>query len=130
MITNNAQELGRAIENNQNEIIIEGDLAKKVVRIKATGPVAWVIAFGCVTAAIIAILRMPKAVASGPNGLIAEGVVLGTSAVGAVTILGVPATVAAVSIGVGARNKSALSKLRNNYILTKVKDSKVILRRK
>lgn len=130
MITNNAQELGQAIENNQNEITVEGDLARKVIRIIATGKVAWVIAFGAVAVAIIAILNMPMAAATGPTGLIAEGVVLSTAAIGAVSTLGVSATVAAVSIGVGARNKSVLSKLRNKYTITKINNSKIILKRK
>lgn len=130
MTTNNAQELGRAIESNQNEITVEGDLAKKIIRIKATGKVAWVIAGGAVAIGVIAIMNMPVAASTGPTGLIAESVVLGTTAIGAVSILGVSATITAVSIGVGARNKKVLDKLRNNYTMTTVNDSKIILRHK
>lgn len=130
MTTSNAQELGRAIESNQNEITVEGDLAKKIIRIKATGKVAWMIAGGAVVIGIIAVMNMPAAASTGPTGLIAEGVVLSTTAAGAVSILGVSATVTAVSIGVGARDHRALGKLRNNYAMTTINDAKIILRHK
>lgn len=130
MTTDNAQELGRAIESKQNEITVEGDLAKKIIRIKTTGKVAWVIAGGAIAIGVIAVMKMPVAASTGPTGLIAEGLVLGTTAAGAVSVLGVSATVTAVSIGVGARNKRALDELRNNYTLTIVNDRKIILRHK
>lgn len=39
---------------------------------------------------------------------------------GAVSVLGVSATVAAISIGVGARNKNAVNKLRKDYAIEKI----------
>lgn len=131
MTTGNAQELGKALNRNENEIIVEGDLANKVVKIKATGNVAWLVAGGAIAVAVIAVLTTPAATATtGPMGLIAESAVLGTAAVGAVGVLGVSTTVAAVSIGVGATSKFVLNKLRKNYSITKINDSKIILRRK
>lgn len=127
MTTNNAAELGKAIERNEKTIIIEGDLPKKVIRIKATGQVAWVIAGGTVVVAIVAILAMPAAPATGPAGLIAESVALGAGGAAAVSVLGVSATVAAISMGVGAKSKNVVKKLRDNYNIQKISDSKVIL---
>ena len=51
-----AADLGKAIKNGESEIAIEGDLAQKVIRIKATGNVAWAIALGAVTIGIAAVL--------------------------------------------------------------------------
>lgn len=36
-----AEELGKAIKNNEDTIEIEGNLKNEVFRIKATGKVAW-----------------------------------------------------------------------------------------
>ncbi len=48
----NEQELGEALKNDTDTIVIEGDLAKKVVRIRATGKVAWAIAIGAIAIAV------------------------------------------------------------------------------
>ncbi len=125
----NAMELGQAIEREDNTIVIEGDLRKKVVRIKATGKVAWLVAGGAIAVAIVAILAMPAATATGPFGLVAEGVALGAGGAGAVGVLGIPATVAAISIGVGAKSKKAINKLRDDYDM-KDSGNKLILTRK
>ena len=37
---NDSKGLGKALKDNEGEIIIEGDLKNKVLRIKATGKVA------------------------------------------------------------------------------------------
>ena len=48
----NEKELTEAINNGSSEIEIEGDLANKVIRIKATGKVAWAVAIGAIIVAI------------------------------------------------------------------------------
>ena len=53
------KELGEALKNDQDRIEIEGDLAKKVIRIKATGKIAWAIAAGAIAVAVIAVLATP-----------------------------------------------------------------------
>lgn len=45
MAISNEKDLGEAVNNEQDTIEIEGDLGKKVLRIKATGKVAWLVAF-------------------------------------------------------------------------------------
>ena len=52
MAINNEKDLGKAINDNQPYIEIEGDLVNKVMRIKATGKAAWIIAIGAVTVAV------------------------------------------------------------------------------
>lgn len=130
MTTNNAAELGKAIERNENSITVEGDLAKMTVKITGVGQVAWLIAGGAIAVAIVAILAMPAAPAAGSPGLIAESVALGAGGAAAVSVLGVSATVAAISMGVGAKSKNVVKKLRDNYNIQKISDSKVILTRK
>lgn len=132
----NAKELGKAVERNENTITIEGDLKNKVITIKATGNVAWLVAGGAITVAIVAILAMPATTATGTvagpiagAGLVAESVALGAGGAGAVGILGVSTTVTAISIGVGAKSRSAVNKLRNNYTM-KEYGNKLILTRK
>lgn len=133
---NNAKELGKALNRDENAIIIEGKLGDLVIKIKAVGNVAWLVAGGAITVAIVAILAMPTttvaSAVTGPvagMGLVAEGLALSAGGAGAVGVLGVSATVAAISIGVGAKNKNVLTKLRNNYTLTQL-NNKVILKRK
>ena len=107
----NPQELGKVVKKEPDEIIVEGDLANNVYKIKATGKVAWVIAFGAVAVAVIAVLTLPAG-AAGPAGLIADGVIAGvaaTTAAASIGVLGISATIAAIGIGVGARNANALN---------------------
>ena len=132
----NAMELGKAVDRNDNTIEIEGDLGKKVFKIKATGKVAWLVAGGAITVAIVAILAGSATVATAPAtgpvagvGLVAESVALSAGGAGAVGILGVSTTVTAISIGVGAKSWSAVNKLRNNYDMKK-SGNKLILTRK
>lgn len=126
-----AADLGKAIKNGENEIAIEGDLAQKVIRIKATGNVAWAIALGAVTIGIAAVLASPGVV-TGPAGIVVEGTLVTlatTTCAAAVAIWGVKTTVAAISIGVGGQNVKALRKLKDNYEITQKGSSKVIIRK-
>lgn len=132
-VVTNAQELGKEIKNDPDEIIVEGDLSKHVYRIKATGKVAWVIAFGAVAVAVIAVLTLPAGAVAGPAGLIAEGVIAGvatTTAAAAVGVLGFSATAAAIGIGVGARNANILKKIRDGYVIQNRTSNRIVLKRK
>ena len=56
----NEKELTEALRNESSEIEIEGDLANKVIRIKARGKVAWAVAIGAIgIIAGIIILKIP-----------------------------------------------------------------------
>jgi hypothetical protein len=127
------QELGREIKNGQEEIVIEGNLSAKVVRIMATGSVAWAIAFGAVGVAILSVLAAPAGIAAGAFGLVAESVmasIAATSATAAVSIWGLATTVSAVGIGVGARSVSALKRMKEEYkILCKNANSVTLIKK-
>lgn len=110
----NAQELGKAIKNGQDEITIEGSLKDQIIKIKATGKVAWVVALGVIGVAVVAIMTMPAAAPTGA-GFIADGAIVASTASAAVAVLGLTTTIAAVSICLGAKNKRVLETLYNDY---------------
>lgn len=119
------QELAEAIKNNEESIIIEGDLKNKVIRIKATGKVAWGVCAAALGAAIVFYLATPAAaVATTPvgGGMSFVGGVAATTM--AMTALGT-ATGAAVAIGVAAGGIGALNTLRDKYKIVE-KDNKHI----
>jgi len=93
----------------------------KVIRIKATGKVCWVVAIGAIGIVVLSILAVP---ATGGISTI-KGVI---AAPVAVTILGGSTTIAAVSIAVAAGGIGALNKLRK-YKIAERGDDKLILKR-
>ena len=112
------EELAEAIENNQESIEIEGNLATKVIKIKATGKIAWVIALGAIAIAVTTV------VLTGGTATPASAIVAG----GAVSILGLSTTVTAIAIAVAGRGVGILNKLRD-YEIVSNKDDKVILKK-
>lgn len=129
----NAKELGKAIKDKESTIIVEGDLSKKIIRIKAAGPVAWGICIGCIGIAITAILSMPAETVAGPA-------TLGTSTVmhfTAIPVAAAPAAITlgsavgpAIAIGVAAGGVGALTALRDKYKIAKKGQNYVELKRK
>lgn len=118
MVISTEKELGEALKNNQDSIEIVGDLSRKVLKIKATGKVAWAIAIGAIGIAII------LTVGSGGTAAPAAGFV----SVGAVSVLGVSAATSAVAIAIAAGGVGALNSLRQYKIVSK-SDNKVVLSR-
>lgn len=110
----NAQDLGKAINEGEDEIIITGDLKEKVIKIKATGKVAWAIAFGAIVVAVTAIMAMPAAAPTGV-GFVFDGALVASTAGAAVGVLGLSTTIAAVSICLGAKDKKVLTMLHKDY---------------
>ena len=124
MTVNNEKDLGEAVKNEQDTIEIEGDLGKKVLRIKATGKVAWIVAFGALGIAVAgALYPIPE-----PTTQVASKAFAATSAIGAVSILGVGTTATAISIAVAAGGVGVLNKLRR-YKIVSTSNNSVILKR-
>lgn len=120
MIVKNEKELGEALNRQDDTIEIEGDLADKVLRIKATGNVAWVVAIGAVGMAlacgVVVMMKKPSA----------QTVATGLAASGSVAMTGLgTATWTAVAIAAYAGGVSALKQLRK-YKITK-KDEKLLV---
>ena len=118
--------MGRKVNNGEDEITIEGDLAKKTIRIKATGKVAWAIAFGAIGVALVVAIGGAGA---GPAAPALEAIAI-TSAGGAVAVIGLPATVAALSMAFAVKNKKELNSLRDDYIIVSKTNNRVVLKRK
>jgi hypothetical protein len=112
-------DLGEALKNEQDTIEIEGNLKKKVLRIKATGNVAWAVAIGAIGVAVI--------IALGSGGTAAP--VSGIVGFGAVSVLGLSAATSAVAIAVAAGGVGALNMLRQYKIVSDSGD-KLVLSRK
>ena len=121
------KEFGEAIKNGEPTIEIEGDLANKTIRLRATGTVAWAIAFAAIgisaSAAIIAVKsRDPKTTTiSGAVAFAAAPVAVGT--------LGASVSTTALAIAVAAGGVGALSKVRS-YEEVERTDGRLILRKK
>lgn len=113
------KELGEALKNGKDTIEIEGDLKNKVLRIKATGKVAWAIALAAICIAVAVTLG------TGGAGAPASGVI----GAGAVSVLGFSAATSAVAIAVAAGGVGALNSLRR-YKITSQSGSKLVLSRR
>ncbi len=113
------KELGEAIKRQDDEIIIEGDLIKQVIKIRATGKVAWAVAIGAIAVAVTAVLSSGGTAAPGaiPVGFVA------------VSTLGVSATTSSVLIAVAAGGVGALNKLRS-YKTVSDTGNRLVLKRK
>ena len=116
-----AEELGKAIKNNVESIEIEGDLTSKVIRIKATGKVAWAVAIGGIAVSVAAIICAPStAGASTVAGIIASPVAIG--------VLGVSATCTAIAIAVATGGIAGLNMLRKYKIVSR-EGNKLVLKK-
>lgn len=116
---NSPKELAAAVNARQDTIVIEGDLAGKVIRIKLTGNIAWGIAIGAIGLSVVAILATP--VTGG-----ASNAAHFITAPAAVAILGGGPTVAAISIAVAAGGVSILNQLRAYSIVEQTADYVVL----
>jgi len=124
MTINNEEDLGEALKNEQDTIEIEGDLKNKVLRIKATGKVAWVVAIGAISVAIAGtVYPVPEPTTQGLSKAFAL-----TAAGGAVTILGISTTVAAISIAIAAGGVGGLKLLRR-YKVVEQSSEKLVLKK-
>lgn len=90
---------GKALHEEKDSIEIEGDFAKKVIRIKATGKVVWGILIGSLAIAIPLVI---VTVASGGTATPATAPVIMGVMGPSIAALGVGATYSAVSIATGA----------------------------
>lgn len=120
------KELAEALKKEQDEIVVEYDLAKKVVRIKAMGKVAWgacIVALGIAVASVITTLG--TAGTSGP--ITVPSTVVSYGIAGAT--MGTSTATTAVAIAVAGGGIGVLNKLRK-YRMEKVSEDKIILHRK
>jgi len=133
MLVTNEKELGKALNDNVDEIEIEADFRKKVIKIKAKGEVAWRIAIVGITLAIPLVMATVMSAGTATPITAPAAVVTLTGAAG---VLGIGATFSAVSIAAGAviaagsvsAGVAALNKLRK-YKMTDYGDRLVLTRK-
>ena len=136
MKVNNEKELGKALHEEKDSIEIEGDLAKKVIRIKATGKVAWGVLIGSLTVAIPLVI---VTVGSGGTATPATAPTIMGIMGPSIATLGVGTTYSAVSIAAGAAIAAggvsavpaaitALSKLRKYKLIKNKSGIKLTLK--
>ena len=118
----NEKELGKALKDDEDTIVITGKLGAAVITIKAKGRVAWLVAARAIGVAAAAVLSAP--ITGGVSGI--AGIAAAPAAVG---ILGGAATTSAIAIAVAAGGVSALGKLRKYRVAEKT-EGRVVLRRK
>ena len=111
------KDFASAMEREDDEIIVEGDLANTTLKIKATGKIAWGIAF----AAIIAAVGLAMTGAGIPVALPLAGA--------ATAILGAGAVSSAIAIAVAAGGAGILTSLRDNYKVVEHSHNRLVLKR-
>lgn len=134
MAITTAKELGQAIKGEKDTIEIEGDLVRRVIKIKATGKVAWGVCIGALGVAITLVLTQPATTAIdistlGTSALVKSFVATSSGVVAVSTLGSVSAVSTAIGIGVAGGGVAALNKLRD-YRLEKKGNNKIILYRK
>lgn len=121
-----SEELGKALKNKEDILVIEGDLRKRVIKIRATGKIAWAIAIGCIGLAFFALATILTSAGTSSVVAIPSELLLGTAAS---TILGYHTAVSALAISIAAGGVHYLDDLRE-YEKVSDKDNVLILRRK
>ena len=119
-------ELGEALKNNEESIEIEGDLARKTFKIRATGNVSWAVCIGAIGIATYSVIAT---VGTGGTSAPVTATTAGFTAATATTVLGGAVTYSAIAIAVAAGGVGALNKLRK-YKQVSYENSRLILRRK
>ncbi|MCI2947164.1 hypothetical protein FH144_01810 [Staphylococcus caledonicus] len=121
----NTKDLGKAVKENQDNIEIEVDLGRKVVKIVGAGKVSWLIASGSIASIVIALL-----VTAGTGGTTAPatGTYAAVAGTSAALTLGPTVTYIAISIAVAGGGMATLNKLRRYKVIEK--DDRYILKKK
>ena len=132
MAITTAKELGQAIKEEKDTIEIEGDLVRRVIKIKATGKVAWGVCIGALGVAITLVLTQPATTAIdistlGTSALVKSFVATSSGVVAVSTLGSVSAVSTAIGIGVAGGGVAALNNLRD-YRLEKKGNNKINLK--
>ena len=125
------KELAQAIKNDVDTIEIHGDLAKKTIKIKAAGNVAWAIAFGAIGVAMASVFLT---MGSGGTAAPATVTALAFTAPAAAATLGLGTTITVGSLFIAAGSigaaKLLFGKLRKDYVIKNKRDNFIVLKKK
>ncbi len=123
VVVKTEKELGAALKADESTIEIEGSLQEKVVKIKATGKVAWAVAIGGIAVAVVA--ACSTMTTAGTSGPLTVPIGIASIAVPSAS-LGTTAAISAVLVAVAAGGVGALNKLRK-YKMEKSRDGRLVL---
>lgn len=123
-VVHNVKELVNGILNGEMEFEIVGPLKEVVIRIKAKGAVAWVVAIGAIGIAAAAVIASPAT--GGVSGVVGGTAAFATTAA---ALGGTSIATAAIGIAVAGGGVSVLNKLRE-YDIKEQGTEHVILRKK
>ena len=112
-----------AILNGEIEIEIKGPIKEVVIKIKATGAVAWGVAIGAIGIAAAAVIASPAT--GGVSGVVGGTAAFATTAA---ALGGTSIVTAAIGMAVAAGSVSVLNKLRE-YDIKEQGPGHVILRK-
>lgn len=121
MAVRNEEELAGAIQKKQSVIEVEGDIGRRIIRIKAVGAIAWALLLG----ALLVILASMVSTGGTVGGLVAAPL-----AVPIVTIVGPSAAATIIALAMAAGGIGILSSLRSDYRVVSDDGRKVTLKRK
>lgn len=121
------KELADAMKRGDDTIEIEGNLAKQIIRIRATGKIAWAIALGTLSIAVYAAITT---MGTGGATLPVTGTASLASGFTTIAILGASATSSAIAIAIAFGSVGVLIMLRERYKEVSRTENKLILKRK
>jgi hypothetical protein len=126
MIAHTIAELAKAILNGESRIEVEGNLAKKTVKIKLVGPITWFAVAGSIAAGVILAVRFPFVARTPQAAAVGAASALIGSTV-SVSALGLAGAQAAIAMAVAGGGVSVLNTLRNDYRIVDQSEGRLVL---
>lgn len=122
----NEDDLGRALKSKEDIIEVEYDLKDKVLRLRSIGDVSWMV---CITAMTVAVASIIATAATAGITAPVNAFIASPALIGAVTVLGVPTTVSALSIAIAGGGVASLNELRDYKVKTISADKVQLIRK-
>lgn len=123
MVVENEQDLGSAIDNEEETIRVKGRLAPRIKKIWYLDRFLWCVCLACLAVAVAALLAAPTTFGTSA----AMSMVAGTPAA---FVMGAPAASTAVLMAAAGSGISTLRQLRNGYRLEVISSEYVVLYKK
>lgn len=123
MVVENEQDLGKAIDNEEETIRVKGSLAPRIKKIWYLDRFLWCVCLVCLAVAVAALLAAPTTFGTSA----ALSLVAGTPAALA---MGAPAASTAVLVAAAGSGISTLRQFRNGYRMEVIGSEYVVLHRK
>ncbi len=123
MVVENEQDLGTAIDNEEETIRVKGRLAPRIKKIWYLDRFLWCVCLACLAVAVAALLAVPTTFGTSA----AMSMVAGTPAA---FVMGAPAASTAVLMAAAGSGISTLRQLRNGYRLEVISSEYVVLYKK